>query len=66
MGNSRDKRPGKLINELNQIDLLMKEINCMEIRHAYREGSIVADYLANKGCERSDPIWVLLEDKRES
>lgn len=30
---SRDKRPWKLINELNQIDLLMKEVNCMEISH---------------------------------
>lgn len=62
----RDKRPWRLINELNRIDLLMKEMNCMEIRLTYREGNIVGDYLANKGCERMDPMWVLLEDRRES
>lgn len=61
---SKDKRPWKLMNELNQIDLLMTEINCLGIRHTYREGNTIADYLANKGCEIQDPIWVLVEDRR--
>lgn len=59
---SKDKRPWKLRNELNKIDLLMREVNCLEIRHTYREGNTDADLLANKGCESDSPIWVLLEE----
>lgn len=59
---SRDKRPWRLINELNLIDFLMKEVNCVEIRHIYRESNSFADLLANEGCERQEPLWILVED----
>lgn len=59
---SIETRPWRLISELNQIDMLMKEINCREIRNIYKESNFIADFLANKGCERLTPVWTLEED----
>lgn len=60
---SRDKRPWKLLNELNQIDYLLHEVNCLEVRHTFREANSEADLLANTGCETNAPVWVLLEER---
>lgn len=53
-----------MIIDLNQFDFLRQEVNCFEIRHTFRESNSLADYLANKGCERSETSWFLLEDCR--
>lgn len=61
---SRANRPWRLLNELNETDYLMREVNCLGVKHIYRESNSLADYLANKGCGRRKPLWVLLEDAR--
>lgn len=63
---SKDKRPWRLLNELNQIDFLMEEVNCLGVKHIYREENSWADSLANVGCARREPLWVLIEDSRQT
>ena len=44
-----------LRNVLNHMDLLAKEVNCLDIRHILREANDVADSLAKKGVQRRRP-----------
>lgn len=57
---SKNRRPWKLANELNQIDTWMEEVNCLGVKHILREGNGLADFRANKGCERISPLWIFL------
>lgn len=56
--NSRNNRPGALINDLNQIDYLVPQVNCLSIKHIYREENDKADQLAKEGVARVSPLWV--------
>lgn len=61
----KEKRPWRLLNELNYIDFLIHEVNCVEVRHIFRESNVEADLLANKGCIRTTPLWVCIGDTSE-
>lgn len=50
-------RPWKLIQDLNLIDALCVEVDCISISHIYRESNPLADYLAKSGCWRELHIW---------
>lgn len=53
---NKANRPWKLLFDLNQIDLLMVEVGCVEISHIFREANVEADKLAKSGCDRSSPL----------
>ncbi|XP_057426328.1 uncharacterized protein LOC130719736 [Lotus japonicus] len=55
--NSHRNRPWKWVNILNEIDYLMKVVSCLEVKHNFRETNGIADFLAKKGCTRTDTIW---------
>lgn len=59
--NSSLNRPSKLRNELNQIDYLFSEVNCMGVHHIYREAIDFADHLAKEGWGRPDALWFCSE-----
>lgn len=59
---SKANRPWRLSNELNHIDFLIQEVNCVEVRHIYRESNVKADFLAKEGCNRAAPVWFCVED----
>lgn len=59
---SRENRPWRLSNELNHIDFLISETNCVEVRHVYREGNAMADFLAKEGSNNASPIWFYVDD----
>lgn len=46
-----------LINDLNAIDWIMKEVACVGVTHTLREANGEADELAKSGCDRIEPIW---------
>ena len=47
--NKKKGRPWKLQSTLNQIDLLLEEVNCLQVKHVLREGNTIADFLAKRG-----------------
>ena len=57
-----NRRPWRLQNEFNLIDYLQPLVNCLEINHMRSEGNTLADYLANVGCTREVPLWILSDD----
>ena len=56
--NCRSNRPSKLINTLNEIDWMRKEMNVVSISHVLRERNKEADVLAKDGCNRDSDLWV--------
>ena len=40
--NKKKGRPWKLQSTLNQIDLLLEEVNCLQVKHVLREGNAIA------------------------
>ena len=58
--NNKHNRPVKLLTELNRIDRIMLEVNCVAVKHTYREANTEADKLAKEGCDKSTPIWIML------
>lgn len=56
--NSTANRPWALSNELNQIDFLLSQVNCISVQHIYREANDLADKLAKEGVSRESPLWV--------
>lgn len=46
---SSENRLWRLLNELNHIDFLIQEVNCVEVRHIFRENNEEVDLLVNIG-----------------
>lgn len=55
--NCKVNRPLGLLNDLNAIDWLSKEVGCIGVFHIFREANGEADELAKSGCDRSVPLW---------
>src|ERR1044072_4786886 len=55
--NCKSNRPWKLRHDLNMIDYLLLEVNCLAVSHIYREANGVTDNLAEEGCDRVPPLW---------
>ncbi|XP_057419024.1 uncharacterized protein LOC130713256 [Lotus japonicus] len=55
--NCRRNRPWKLRGILNQIDILIPLVNCLEIRHIFREANSEADALAKRGSNNPRPLY---------
>ncbi|XP_057451745.1 uncharacterized protein LOC130743511 [Lotus japonicus] len=53
----KENRPWALLNELNAIDWLMRDVGCLGVSHIYREANPMVDYLAKLGCDRTMPLW---------
>lgn len=43
-------------SDLNSIDRLMIEVDCLGVFHVFMEGNIDADNLAKQGCDRPSPL----------
>lgn len=52
----KSNRQWKLLSELNSIDRLMIEVDCLGVFHVFMEGNIDADNLAKQGCDRPSPL----------
>lgn len=48
---SNHNRQWKLCQDLLQIDLLMKEVDCLCVNHIFREANTLADHLAKSGVQ---------------
>lgn len=57
--NCKRNRPWKLTNLLNQIDILIPMVNCLEVRHIFREANTSADALAKQGSIHLKPLYYL-------
>lgn len=57
--NRKENRPWALLNDLNSIDRLIREVDCLGVAHVYTEANSEADELAKLGC-REDPLWEIL------
>lgn len=55
--NSPSNRPSKLRNELNQIDFLLGQVNCIAVHHIFIEANDFAGHLAKEGCGRGETLW---------
>lgn len=53
--------PWNFIQDLNLINLLCIEVDCIGIKQIYRESNNLANYLAKTGCNRQVSIWALLD-----
>lgn len=53
-------RPWRLIQDLNLIDALSVEVDCIGIKHIYRESNSIADFLAKSGCHMESNLWSFL------
>lgn len=60
--NNKVNRTWKLIQDLNLIDLLYIEVDCIGINHIYKESNYLGDYLAKSECNKRVPIWALLSN----
>lgn len=60
--NNKVNRPWKVIQDLNLIDSLCVEVDCLGISHIFRESNHLADYLAKTGCSRQTEIWAMLRN----
>lgn len=54
---AKRNRPWKLLNDLNQMDFLMSEVNCLGIHHIFREANGMTDHLAKFMCNRRNNLW---------
>lgn len=54
--NSKSNRPWKLLNELNQIDLLMELTKYSKVVHMFREANDSADLVAKVGCNKVNSL----------
>lgn len=59
---SQERRPFTLLNDLNHIDYLARQVNCLGFHHVFREANDEADKLAKEGCNRDDFLWVCLDN----
>lgn len=57
--NTKKNRPWKIISILNKIDELIPVVNCLEVRHIYREANTEADALAKRGAAYERPLFYL-------
>lgn len=57
--NQRVHRPWKLINELHQIDAIIREVDCLCVSHIYREANSVANEYAKECCNLVVPLCEL-------
>lgn len=55
--NCKSNRPLALLNDLNAIDWLQREVGCVGVCHIFREANVEADELAKSGCDRIEPLW---------
>lgn len=55
--NNRYNRPWKLHNALNQIDQWVSEVNCLKVKHIFREANSEADKLAKRGAAHSKDLF---------
>lgn len=53
----KSNRSLALLNDLNAIDWIMKEVACVGVVHTLREANGEADELAKSGCDCSEPLW---------
>lgn len=46
--NNKGNHIWKILNELNIIDLIKEEVNCLGVTHIFKESNVFADYVI--GC----------------